>query len=72
LKINILVIGGFFFLSIGVLAIIISIVRDFPSGFLIGGGSIFGATLGSLFSVLVGLLLIQLGTNKGRFSKQSR
>jgi len=71
LRMNLLLVGGVFFLSIGLLAAIVSIVRDFPSGLVIDS-SVFGATLGSVLPILVGIILIHLGTKRGRFSKRNR
>jgi hypothetical protein len=71
-KVDLLVLGGAFFLFSGILAIIVTVIRDSPSGLLAGGNSIIGATLGSLLGVLVGVFLIRLGTKRGKFSKRSR
>jgi len=68
---NLLLVGGVFFLSIGLLAAIVSITRDFPSGVVIDSG-VFGATLGSVLPIIVGIILIHLGTKRGRFSKRNR
>ena len=72
MKVDLLVLGGAFFLFSGILAIIVTVIRDSPSGLLAGGNSIIGATLGSLLGVLVGVFLIRLGTKRGKFSKRSR
>jgi hypothetical protein len=71
LKPNLLFVGGVFFLSIGLLAAAITIVRDLPSGLVVDSG-LFGATLGSVLTILVGIILINLGTKRGKFSKHNR
>lgn len=68
---NLLVAGGVLFLSSGLFAAAVTIVRDLPSGLVVSSG-VFGATLGCVFPILVGIFLIRLGTKKGRFSKRSR
>ena len=70
MRLNLLLVGGVFFLSIGSLGAIVSITRDFPSG-LTTDSIVFGATLISVFPILVGIILIHLGTKQGRFSKRN-
>jgi hypothetical protein len=71
LKRGILLLGGLFFFSIGVFALAVSLLSGSPAGLFTGGGT-FGATLGSLLAVVVGLVLIRAGTRRGRFSKRNR
>jgi hypothetical protein len=68
---NLLVAGGVFFLSSGLLAAVVTIARGLPSGLVVSYG-VFGSTLGCVFPILVGIFLIHLGTKKGKFSKRNR
>lgn len=70
MKLNLLLIGGLFFLVGGLLAIVIMVLRDIPSGLIVDAGQLGGAALGSLFCILVGVFLMHLGTRPGRFSKK--
>jgi Na+/glutamate symporter len=68
---NLLLVGGVFFLLIGLLAAVITVARDSPSGLVVNSG-VFGATLGIVFPILVGIILVRLGTKRSRFSKHNR
>jgi hypothetical protein len=63
---NIWVTGGAFFLSVGVLAMLVGAFTNS----LVGSVAVIGPTIPSVMSILVGAVLIKIGTRPKRFSRR--
>jgi hypothetical protein len=63
---NLWVVGGVLFLSIGTVTTLVGIL----SGGLLSSITAIGATMPSLLSLVLGVILIRIGTRPGKFARR--
>jgi len=70
MRLNFLVIAGSLFLFMGVFVLGLGIMKGFYFG-LVGSSSFYGATPFTALTLILGIVLIQRGRRRGRFSKRN-
>ncbi|TLX97728.1 MAG: hypothetical protein E6K96_02405 [Thaumarchaeota archaeon] len=70
MRLNLLIVAGFIFLFMGVYVLALGITEGFYFG-LVGSSSLYGATPFTALTLILGIVLIQRGRRRGRFSKRN-
>ena len=65
---NLWVVGGAFLLFLGAVTTVVGVL----SGSLAGSIAVVGATLPSILSLVLGVILIRIGTRQGRLARRRR